>query len=195
MHAYLIIGKENSFFKKEIDKLSANNHIQNQFEFKLVGVEDVANLKKTIKYEFAEKTAIVIKDLDKASIEAQNALLKTLEEPPKNIFIIILVNDENIILDTIRSRMVIIEQKISKLDTQVANDFRQMKLEEQFMYISKFKGEREKAANFLESLLVLYHQEKNFEIENQILITLKRLKSNTNLSLQLTNLLVTMNRN
>jgi len=60
---------------------------------------------------FFEKTAqlglnqvVVIEDADKMTISAANALLKTLEEPTNNSFIILLVNDEQRLLPTIISR-------------------------------------------------------------------------------------------
>jgi hypothetical protein len=42
--------------------------------------------------------------LDKASIPAQNALLKLTEEPPYNLMLIYFVKDESKILDTLKSR-------------------------------------------------------------------------------------------
>ena len=46
-------------------------------------------------------------------IEAQNALLKIIEEPPRNIKFIIVTQSKNLLLPTIRSRM-LIENKLTK---------------------------------------------------------------------------------
>ncbi len=43
--------------------------------------------------------------------EAQNALLKLLEEPPKNIEIIIITESKSVLLPTVRSRLQIVQQK------------------------------------------------------------------------------------
>jgi DNA polymerase III subunit delta' len=51
-----------------------------------------------------EKKVIIIHQGDKMTIQAQNALLKTIEEPPRNVFIFILCENLQSILDTIKSR-------------------------------------------------------------------------------------------
>ena len=43
--------------------------------------------------------------------EAQNALLKLLEEPPRNIEIIIITESKSVLLPTVRSRLQIVQQK------------------------------------------------------------------------------------
>ena len=52
----------------------------------------------------SEKKVFIINDADKMTEEAQNSLLKTLEEPPKYITIILIVSNENMMLNTIKSR-------------------------------------------------------------------------------------------
>ena len=48
----------------------------------------------------------IIKDAEKMTEEAQNALLKTIEEPPENGIVIIITSDEEKLLQTIRSRCI-----------------------------------------------------------------------------------------
>ena len=48
--------------------------------------------------------AYIIPDAEKMNIQAQNTLLKTLEEPPEYCIIVLLVSDEKMMLDTVRSR-------------------------------------------------------------------------------------------
>lgn len=52
----------------------------------------------------AQKKIYVIDDADKMTKEAQNCLLKTLEEPPEYVCIILIVSNENAMLNTIKSR-------------------------------------------------------------------------------------------
>ena len=52
----------------------------------------------------SDKKVYIINDADKMTTEAQNALLKTLEEPPEYVVIILIVSNENILLTTIKSR-------------------------------------------------------------------------------------------
>lgn len=52
----------------------------------------------------SNKKVFVINDSDKMTEEAQNSLLKTLEEPPEYIIIILITANENKLLNTIKSR-------------------------------------------------------------------------------------------
>lgn len=52
----------------------------------------------------SNKKVYIINDFDKMTEEAQNCLLKTLEEPPEFAVIILISSNENVILNTIKSR-------------------------------------------------------------------------------------------
>lgn len=51
-----------------------------------------------------DRKVIIIYNGDKITFQAQNAFLKTIEEPPNNVYIFILCEELNSILDTIKSR-------------------------------------------------------------------------------------------
>lgn len=51
----------------------------------------------------------IINQAEKMTIEAQNALLKTLEEPPEYVIMILITNNKEALLDTIKSRCEIIK--------------------------------------------------------------------------------------
>lgn len=53
----------------------------------------------------------IISDADKMTVQAQNAILKTIEEPPEYAVIILLTANCQTLLDTIRSRCVLINLK------------------------------------------------------------------------------------
>lgn len=79
------------------------------------GIEDVRNLQKTLSYSVPGKEDIrrivIIEHFDNFGHEAQNALLKTLEEPPLNTMIIITIDNINKVLPTIVSRVQILQIK------------------------------------------------------------------------------------
>lgn len=52
----------------------------------------------------SQRKVYIIKDADSMTKEAQNCLLKTLEEPPSYITMILIGSNENLFLNTIRSR-------------------------------------------------------------------------------------------
>ncbi|RJQ37043.1 hypothetical protein C4559_04125 [Candidatus Microgenomates bacterium] len=80
---------------------------------KSIGIEEIRNIQKRIFLTpVKSKTkAFIIKNSESLTIEAQNAFLKILEEPPQNTFIILTVTDKNILLPTIISRCKVIEIK------------------------------------------------------------------------------------
>lgn len=52
----------------------------------------------------SSKKVFIINNAEKMTQEAQNSLLKTLEEPPYYVVIILIVSNENLVLNTIKSR-------------------------------------------------------------------------------------------
>ncbi|SHH87812.1 DNA polymerase-3 subunit delta' [Clostridium collagenovorans DSM 3089] len=73
---------------------------------KSLGVDEVRQLISEISkkpYE-GDKKVVIIYEAHKMTVEAQNAFLKTVEEPPQGVFIILLSESSEQILDTIKSR-------------------------------------------------------------------------------------------
>ena len=54
----------------------------------------------------SNKKVFIIEDSEKMTEEAQNALLKTLEEPPEYMVIILITSNENKLLNTVKSRCI-----------------------------------------------------------------------------------------
>ena len=53
----------------------------------------------------------IIQEAEKLTVQAQNAILKTIEEPPEYAIILLLTTNEQSFLDTIRSRCVLLQLK------------------------------------------------------------------------------------
>ena len=94
----------------------------------------------------SRRKVYIINNSENMTREAQNSLLKTLEEPPEYITIILITKNENLLLNTIKSRCTKI--KFNKLTNEELNKI----LKEKFEYqeISKellelFDGSIEKA--------------------------------------------------
>jgi DNA polymerase III subunit delta' len=73
---------------------------------KNIPIERIRELKNEAKYapNEAKKRFFIIDGCEYFSREAANSFLKLLEEPPDNLIIILITNDLNALLDTIRSR-------------------------------------------------------------------------------------------
>lgn len=116
-HAHLISGEDGigksilaQILAKLILKGETNREYVDIINYKLnkasFGVEDVRNLINEVNkkpFESSKKVIIIHKG-NKLTIQAQNALLKTIEEPPIGVYIIILCENLELILDTIKSR-------------------------------------------------------------------------------------------
>ena len=116
-HAQLISGKDGigkSILAEILGKLILNGDLNREYvdiiNYKPIktsfGVDDVRDIIDEVnKKPFeGDKKVIIIHQGNKLTIQAQNALLKTIEEPPTEVYIIILCESLELILDTIKSR-------------------------------------------------------------------------------------------
>ena len=73
---------------------------------KNIPIEKIREFKNEAKYapNEAKNRFFIIDECEYFSREAANSFLKLLEEPPKDLMIILITNDRNALLDTIRSR-------------------------------------------------------------------------------------------
>lgn len=82
------------------------DYIQIEPDGKIIKIEQIRQMQSKIieKPVNSNKKVYIIDNADLMTKEAQNCLLKTLEEPPSYITIILIVSNENKILNTIKSR-------------------------------------------------------------------------------------------
>ena len=75
------------------------------------GIDDVRTLRDTIKLSpaYAKKKVYIIDEAHMLTLEASNALLKTLEEPPDHVLFILATTNPEKLIETIRSRTTLIE--------------------------------------------------------------------------------------
>ena len=73
----------------------------------------IANVRQMIEmsYNNYQSMVCIIPDVDEMSSPAQNALLKIVEEPPKNTYFIMTVQDINNVLATIKSRAFVLNMQ------------------------------------------------------------------------------------
>lgn len=97
---------------------------------KFLSVDQVRELRADafIKAHSATHRVFIIEDADCMNPQAQNALLKVLEEPPQNVIFILLVASKTVLLDTIISRCVLLS-----LTDSVNTDLPHAEIAEQFI--------------------------------------------------------------
>ncbi|MFZ1290495.1 MAG: DNA polymerase III subunit delta' C-terminal domain-containing protein [Melioribacteraceae bacterium] len=115
-------GKSESNFDSPLDKLSQDEieiineqvkqksvnsyhqiHIKNANNIKISSIREI-NKTLSLNYDEITYRGIIIIDAHKMSIEAQNAFLKNLEEPPNGVIFILISNQPDQLLTTIKSR-------------------------------------------------------------------------------------------
>ncbi|WP_172802472.1 MULTISPECIES: DNA polymerase III subunit delta' [Arcobacteraceae] len=93
--------------------------------------------------------------------EAQNSLLKVLEEPPKNVIFIILTNSKSSILPTIYSRMPFKYLKTSSLKDEISLDISKLDLKDIYSYLKENqKISKKDAKAVIESILLKVNKQK-----------------------------------
>ncbi|MGL5649490.1 MAG: DNA polymerase III subunit delta' [Clostridium sp.] len=116
-HAHIIVGDE-GIGKSKVSSIFSSMILENEpfkkhvdsVEYRpkkaSIGVDEVREIIEEVNkkpYEGSKKV-IMIYSGEKLTVQAQNALLKTIEEPPNGVFIIILTTTLEKILETIKSR-------------------------------------------------------------------------------------------
>ena len=148
LHSYLFIGTEGIgkfLIAKEFSKYilclenskenckcksclcyDGNNHP----DFKIINetgetikIEQIRELVEKVieKPIVSNKKVYIINDCDKMTKEAQNCLLKTLEEPPEFVTMILITSNENMILNTIKSRCM--KVKFKNIENKILYDY------------------------------------------------------------------------
>lgn len=128
----------------------ADIHIINKQEEK-IKKEDIDDLVNSIylkPYE-SNKKVYIINNAENITVQAANALLKTLEEPPKDSIIILISNNINYMLPTILSRCQIIKFKSINFEQIKEYLIKEYSIDEEKSHISSFysKGILNKAVN------------------------------------------------
>lgn len=132
LHSYMFVGRQGigkNLLAKQFAKMilcqeydnGECNHCKSCVEFnggnnpdfsqiepdgKVIKIEQIREMQNKVaeKPVNSGKKVYIINDADLMTKEAQNCLLKTLEEPPEYIVIILIVSNENKMLTTIKSR-------------------------------------------------------------------------------------------
>jgi DNA polymerase-3 subunit delta' len=91
---------------------------------------------------------------DSFRVEAQNSLLKVLEEPPKNIIFIIITLTKNSILPTILSRVQVRYTKTKKVIEEFSLNIKKLELKDIYKYLKENQRiSKNEAKNVVESIL------------------------------------------
>jgi len=196
MHKILLVSDNQEKTVEYLEKFKKENKINQNYLTEIsplkeeIVLSQIKDLKKELLITLDKERWIIFYNFEKANIESQNALLKTIEEATKNNFVFI-TNNQYKILPTLRSRLKIIDIKNSndiytteEIDLCLAIDRSPL---QHLKTVSKL--DRQESVIFLDKLL-FYYQKKLAEQKRNCLIikkilTIRRLIQDNNLNCQL----------
>ena len=151
-HSYLMIGipgiGKKLLAKEYAKEILGSNDIINNPDFlciepdgNSIKIEQIRNLQKEIQEKpiISNKKVYIIDDADLMTKEAQNCLLKTLEEPPEFAVIILIGSNENAFLPTIKSRCMILHFNIlsdSEIKTYLQEQYNELNVTQSMLDIA-----------------------------------------------------------
>lgn len=215
MHSILITSKNadagldyalNFFKKREISKFD----IVIISPEKTIGIGDVRNFQSQIflKPSQGKEKGVIINAAKGITTEAQNSLLKVLEEPPANTYILIIALSKDVFLPTVLSRCKVIElndNKVINLDEfdKTLEKLLKTGVGERLKLAQDIAKDKDNALLWIEGLILATRNKLKQEQSNNLqdyLIVIKKLQkgygiiknTNANLRLALENLLLSL---
>jgi hypothetical protein len=214
MHSFLISSKDKNKLIDEYKKICRNEKID-KFDISLIesektiGIPDVRSAQNKIFLKPFKSTqkAVIFNAFSGITVEAQNALLKTLEEPPANTIIILLTDNVDEILPTVISRckVLILDKSLQPADDEkeiyqkLFKDIQKITVGEKLKLAQDFGKTKEQAGIFCRNLILVIRENmlmeekgrrENVKILKEFEKTYKTLKTtNANQRLTLENLL------
>ena len=135
-----------------------------------IGIETVKQMQKNLYFKPIKSTnkLIVLEDAHLLTTEAQNALLKVLEEPPEHTHIILGTESREALLPTILSRCQIIE--LQEENKQLAKKTREelqlfiqslpeLSLSDRLKKAEQLAKDKEKAITWIENLILILREQ------------------------------------
>ncbi len=215
----LVIGSkktQKNYIEKIIDEILGKNNCNSpdlirveEVEKKTIGIDkakDIISLAYKKPYQNKNKI-IIIESSHNLTNQAQNSLLKILEEPPQNTLIILLAENINFFLPTVLSRC-----KIILLGKETTIDLMKipMSIQEQYKFIDNLKSiktqkeKRQKIEDLLtsitkntkEELARTFDKETRKKIEKKLKLISEiftKLEANVNQRLLLEHLFIELN--
>ncbi len=168
-HAYLILGNRERLktVPEELFEVLEINQSGNPdifiIESESFGVEDARMFTQKAEMKAFGTKKLLFAIVDRITIEAQNALLKTLEEPPENTHFFILTSDELSLLPTLLSRV----QKL-RLGNKLASnkevyEFLKLSYKDRLVFAKTFADEERNLSSFIDNLLVYLREQNKIE--------------------------------
>jgi len=168
--------------EETIKEINTQNYIILEYDdFKIENAHELINHA----YIASEEKRYLIAKFNTINTVSQNALLKLLEETPKNIIIIFIAKAKSIFLPTIRSRMVFEIKKYEEQKKESIFDFKKLDTKNIYQFLKNIKTvEKETIKQFIYDAFDYYqsfdnHKQEELELFDKALrlIELNSLKN------------------
>jgi DNA polymerase III delta prime subunit len=157
-----------------------------------IGIDEVRAIQKFLSRKPVQSNAnrVYIQNAHLLTIPAQNALLKTLEEPPGNSEIYLITTNPDLLLPTIHSRVQLINQnqpdtpaldpEIGKLMEELINSYKSQKL----LIVDRLNLNKESALELLKKIEIWLHFNLSSKYDYQAIADArKKIGANVNIKL------------
>ena len=166
-HANLLIGtpeEAESYLRSLCDSWGVrlpNNPDFFAFKMETFGIDEARKLKLLSARKAVTTKKIFLITPTRLTLEAQNALLKTFEDPFPNTLFFLGVREENLVIPTLLSRMQIIRTRGGNVAAGAeAEKFLSLSVKNRLLFAKSFADEEKSLPIFLDSLLFLLRKQK-----------------------------------
>ena len=191
-HAYLFVGTRESaragfeLFLETIGLSQINNPDLFLFENEVFGIDDARRLSTLVSRKAFGARKVFFVTPERLTLEAQNALLKTLEEPTPDTHILITLRERELLIPTLLSRMQVIEVgKLSEEKEEGPIKFIGMSLTDRLAFAREFADKGFSLPVFLDNLLVLLRAKDSDGNKLRKILAVRRFADGTSVSARL----------
>ncbi len=160
-HAYLLVGDSvaaeeflRNFWVEKGVKLAGHPDYFPYAET-LFGIDEARKLSVQAAKKAFLKHKVFFINPQKITSEAQNALLKTFEDPYEDTFFFLVIREEELILPTLRSRMNSVRLTSKSGELSEAKEFLKLGIKERMAFVKKFVDKEKNLSIFLDELLLI----------------------------------------
>ena len=160
-HAHLLVGSISGAkvylngWCEELGFVLKNNPDFINFDISTFGIEEARQLREfALRQAFNDCKVFLVSALH-FTPEAQNALLKTFEEPIARTYFFVVAREEAQIIPTLLSRMQVTRLENAEPVFKDAQDFLSLSLKDRLLFVKMFVEEERSLVSFLDELLLL----------------------------------------
>ncbi len=168
MFPLILVSHDKKLIEKYLTKFIQDNNFLSYNIFRIsplkkeLSINQIRDIKKIISIENKENRLYIIYSFNSSTLEAQNALLKSLEEKTERNQFILITSNEYAVLPTIRSRSKLVylnEKKKNNADESVLNFIRRLEKSSGYDFLSDknlINISREDTVIFIDDIIGFY---------------------------------------